>query len=129
MTSKLSFLARDEYPEIRERVNLVDYDQALKGDFLEVWVNWDRAFARAMMEEARLTGLVVQMPVATPEDWEKRLEALTEIRERMFELNARYWGCEREHVETIWEMDVELYDWIVAQANKLRKRYQERKKK
>jgi len=128
--SRLGFLERrEEYPRVTKRLELGRYNGQLKGNYIEVWLNWSREFNDRMVEYRDRLGKIAQMPSGTDEEWKAADGALDELAPSMFALNAEFWGCEEDEVRAIYEIDAELWRWIAGQANKMREDYREKRKK
>lgn len=128
--SKLGFLGQPaEYPEVRRRLDLGGYHPDLKGNFVEVWLNWSRDFNDRMAAYNERVSEIGQMPRETEAQRDDVNAALDDLAPELFELTARYWGCEVEEVQQIYELDAELWRWVSTRANEMRTAYQDKRKK
>ncbi len=157
--STLGFLeGAEEYPRITRRLELGDYDPKLRGNYLEVWVNWSTDFndrvreaeqehnrallavgaeAREMAEKVRQVleraGGVLSGPQG---DVLRALvtrvdesQANLEASNRVVRENtAAFWGCSYDEVVAIFEVDQELWFWCCQQAIALKNEFRATRK-
>lgn len=125
--SKLNFLddgARELYPRETRRVELGDYGDHLKGDYLDVWVNWTRAKSDLAISLAMDAGEIVAMKLGKERD-----KVLAKLNEKMFQHQADWWGISVDEVMAIHAIDTALSDFITIRATELRREYIEDRKK
>lgn len=128
--SKLNFLenGKSAYPRITKKLHLKKYDPSFKADFLEIWLNWSRDFNEAMLEGNEEVDKISKMPKETQEQRDAIDKAWEEWLPGSFERYAEYWGCTPEQARQIYELDIELWNWIREKSNDLRYEFQERRK-
>jgi hypothetical protein len=126
--SKLKFLSDNTYPEIREPLKLDGYDPKLKGSHVEIWLNWSRDFNDKMVDHNRRVFEVMGMQATTRDEFAKKDGAMNELLPATFELNAKFWGCTPEEAQSIYDLDVELWNWISDKANAMRQKFKDRRK-
>lgn len=144
--NKLSFLQGDEYPRITRRLELGDYDSKLRGNYLEVWVNWSTDFndqvreteqehnrallavgeaARGAAEKARetLDAAGVELSPVERDVFRALVTRVDEGQENLEastravrENTAAFWGCSYEEIVAIFNKDQELWFWCCQQA-------------
>jgi len=123
--SKLEFLDNGRvYPKETRRVELGDYHESLKGDFIDVWVNLPRR-----LSDERLVLAVEAAQLAGMQLGDKRDKALDALNERMFRFHSEWWGVPLEQIKQLYQIDTILYEWIATQATRLREQYAEERKK
>lgn len=122
--SSLKFLTKTKYPRELRRVHLVKYNKDLQGDYLDVWVNWSRDMSDRSLKLVMRATEVAALPLGDERD-----KALVELNADLWAFQAEWWGIPVEDVEQIYRIDVSLYDWIVDQANTLRQKYRDERKK
>ena len=136
--SKFGFIKDGEYPRITERLHLRDYnaqfrkwlrEQGQEDAYLDIWLNWSREFEAKVQELRWKSAKIVQMPIGDDEQREALLKAQEALMPFSHEVNAEFWGCEPEDVQALYELDVELWSWIVDRANEMRSEYREKRKK
>ena len=126
--SKIKIRDEHEHPKVTSRVDLVDYHRDLKGEFIDVWVNIDREMTRAL-QAGRFDALqIAQMPYATDEDMEARGKASDALVETMKQIHVRWFGLTREEIDYLYEVDTNLYHWLVDRANDAQSEYDEDRK-
>jgi hypothetical protein len=128
--SKLEFL-RDgkEYPRVTQRLKMDEYNAAFGGDFLEIWLNWSRAFNERVARLESESQRVADMPTRTAEEREAQTAAFDELMPELFELSAERWGCTAEDARAIYEHDIELWRWVNNRSSEMRESYRERRRK
>jgi GTP-dependent phosphoenolpyruvate carboxykinase len=122
--SKLDFLQRKaEYPRITKRLDLGRYHKKLRGQYLDVWLNWDREFQERWLDSGEKLQELQAMPVDTEEQRGAQQKAVDDYVPRYFELFGEYLGCSAEEVETLFNLDTNLWLWITEEVGKMRARY------
>jgi hypothetical protein len=128
--SKLRFLKdRAAYPKETRRVELGDYHEDFRGDFIDVWVNFDRRTQDARLKLSMEAVDVEGLPATTEQDREARDVRVAKLNENMWKFHSEWWGLPVEDVKALWEIDTVLYSWIVSRAVALREEYIEERKK
>jgi len=122
----MSKITKDrKYPRVTERIELSDYHPALKGDYIEVWVNISRGLRNRLLEGQQESLAIAQLPLSEEEEREARTDALINA---MKDCHAEWWGLPREDVDYLYDQDVALYQWIVGCAIDARSTYEEDRK-
>ncbi len=126
--SKIRIRETDEHPKVTTRVDLVDYHRDLKGEFLDVWMNIDREMTRAL-QAGRFEALqIAQLPYATEEDLDARTKRSDGLVETMKQIHVRWFNLTREEIDYLYEVDTNLYHWLVDRANDAQTEYDEDRK-
>lgn len=150
--SKLGFLG-SEYKKIRENLDLGLYSDDLKGNSLDVWVNWSKDFnervdeANATMKLSRMAAgpeiqailkrasetldsddVLFLRPFLFVND-EAKTTALRGAVDAFNGVMAVFWDCAKAEVDQIMVVDLDLYGWCIDNSMALRKRFQETRKK
>jgi hypothetical protein len=123
--SKLKFLERaTKYPRETRRINLAEYHPDLEGDFIEVWVNWSREFLERSFALARES-----VEIRSLDTSDAKTKAMEELNDKALEFQADWLGISVADLRQIYQIDVALYDWIIDEANRLRREYVDERKK
>ncbi len=126
--SKIRIRDINEHPKVTTRVDLVDYHRDLKGEFLDVWMNIDREMTRAL-QAGRFEALqIAQLPYATEEDLDARAKRSDGLVETMKQIHVRWFNLTREEIDYLYEVDTNLYHWLVDRANDAQTEYDEDRK-
>jgi hypothetical protein len=107
----LSRVRGAKYPKIVKRLDLGEYHEDLKGDYLEIWVNWSRDYNNRVGDSRSNLLAIADMPDGTDEEKAAKTKAHEAWLAESWELHAEFWGCTPEEVQAVYEVDVDLWRW------------------